>query len=1045
MAGKPKRKKPLKGGIGNEILSPEEASARMTGRLEYSKMPLQDKLRKRMQVGDEDSRRQIAEATLAAAYQHRSQPDPATNIYGRQFTSLTNSEQEALLSVLPEAEAQVVRDTFGDNVIVDEPPPPTQAKVPDTVQERARAAARRAMEEMGAKTIPVVDLDKYSAPETSGKTVLPVKEGDKVRTVDDTQGWTKAQVRRGYRRVLYGPKQPGSAPVSTIEVIADRKAEFTTKQPPRRGEVRRKENPNYGKTRDSVVVSRQSEGQVIDRVTPSEFDELSPEAKKAAAQGGQIMEYIRQMEEQYDPDFLQTAEGKRLVSKITELANAHPEAVSFMEDPSLGTLPDPGQPPDTLAPEQKLPIKSTLSYRIGDPAMRERWETRGDRRMRDGIPPDAPNRQMWRQVNEIEVDPRTGEPTGFRAALPPPDEIKDSLYRPIRRNLDYEAKKELPDNSPEGRAAAEEAAKRRATELAELPDDADLPDAEVIDDIFVGDADAEPVMDISGLADNEAGPQAFYVDKGTATGSPSRVKSDRDFALREGRSKYEKLQEKLWRLATEFSDSSQAPVDTEGRSVGADLVDGGLDKNQIRKRASGASTKKPSQKVLQLDGLVPQWRAAMYFQEGDQIVVRRPRADEIANELAFQADLGPDVAAGLIPHVQASMDALESVTPDANKYGRAKSMIGMVIDPNERAMADMQKKAMSFRMPGDTRPIVSQQSLAAAQQAGMQPVSVQPSAPGAAMERLLSLASDADTAAPETAAPQAPTENPFAAFLRNAGGGGSTTKTIAGMLSLLGAGAASQAQAGELPGVEYLAMGGKPRPRKSVAQVVGAGQQQTTPTTFTPVTPAPTTTQAATATAPATVANPPQTTATSPAAPAVNAQWSPSGLTQQQIDDLRTALGINQPAATTPPTAPAPTAKPKPGYFDADPVYATLKAVTKGTGKAIGKGLYNAGRYLPSATAAGAAIAGAPYYIPPIIRGARFLYEGAGMGSGEQQQQPKMMTDIDMPGAVPSMPAAPQQQDSDPWDSIYGPQMQPEMDDSTSTVSRLRNMLAKGN
>jgi hypothetical protein len=991
MARKGKAKKPsskkLKGGVGSEA-APSTGILGEVGRYELAKTSMLDRTRKAMQVKDEERRAQVAGSLLSAARQHAITPDEGSRLYGRAFAGLTNSEQDVLLSALSPEEASIVRTSFSLENVVEAEPAPARTRpsenTPDTPEERARAQARRALDAIygNLESIPVVDLNKRvpSAPSSAKK--LPVGKGDTVETVDSpSPDWTKAQIQRGYRKILYAPDKQGRAPRTVVEVLADRQAEFFTGDEPKN---KRKENPNYGKTRQFVREKPPAPEPQSRSLGSVRFIALSDDAQKAAVEGGNIMQVLRDID-----DALDAAEGtadydsmllaveqfeasdryKRLQSRLSQLARDYPESVDFMDNPGLESRSMPTDVAPEASGRDVLPASMTLGYRVKDREAKPGWETRGDRRTRDGIPADAPNRQMWMDVNEIEA-------AGATARLPYPDEISGS-----RRPKDVDSKNVamLPRQPFLGEGAAlletpEQTAKRVARE-AEL--DAEY-QAEAARLQAAGQGDSGPAQTawVSEEFDSPEEPQygSFYLDRGTATGSPGRVKADRDFALREGRSFQEKMAEKLWRAANE--------------------MEGQPDDGPSTKGSPGYT--RPEKKPLNLDGLVPAWRALMYFQEGDKVVIRRPNAYEVAGFLIDRASI-PDqsLALKLEPYVRRSMDALEGEQP---KSQRATELAGRILEPSDRAMKDMTEGAMSLRMPGDTRPVLAQeaQALLDANPTGMM-TPVQMTGTGDDLAALRQMADESDAAQADTGAPLPVDDNAVNAFNNfiNASKGGKGTNTIMGLMALLGGtGAASQAQSAPPREVEYLAMGNRGRPKRTVATTVnpqplpprgGASTQGTAP-------------QGAATQAPAAQAAPAPTPAPAPA-----------------------------PAAPPPPGGP-PGGPPKTRtwdeYFQYDPIY-------KG-GKAVGSLLSLAGRIAPSVGTAAAGAAALPYVATPVIKK---YQEMSDAWNRVPEPQPPSPTDLEaeldaLDRELEGLsPAAPQ------------PQPQQEPFRSTSRITALRNLL----
>jgi hypothetical protein len=842
---RPKGKTPLKGGIGDVALTPEQAIATRADWLEVNRPTTYDQLRKRMLVKETESRTQIAEAALAAARQHRLAPDEGTRLYGRAFQSLPESSRAQLLDVLgSDAERQLVRESFADYIDAAPQSDATPANT-DTSAGRADTAAREALaavsgdipgtlqaldRRLGVERVPVVDLDPTLAPESSGKTYVPLSPGETTTTSEGTN-WNKKQRDRGWRRVVYAPTEAGGAPQQVLELLASRADEFTTEAPaapPGRA------NPNYGKTRMDVRV-REPEGsvQTVERLTPAAFEELSEDARRAAAQGREIWEAIQRFE-QYNPDFLDTAEGQRLGMRLGDLMDAHPEASPFIDNPTLGTRPNPVDVATPPSGKRALPKSMQLGYIAGGLDLGKKAEGRVDRRRggRMDVPADAPNRMGWMEVLDQEEK-------GREVRLPRSDEV-GSNKDPERANLEYKGETEPRRALLEGPESTPD------LDLADNPleaSDAELAAAlgeSEYGPVFSESDTAQPVSSaIEGMNPREVAMMGFDPDptgveltRGTATGSPSRVKADRDFALREDRSFLERIQEKLFRTAMEMQDAGMVDSGAVREATGTlDTPEGvttqflgeliGADAGPRKQARVSGPAPRMSGEMLKLDGLMPAWRAKMAFADGDEVTVRRPTPYEVAGYLLSRFDIGePSLAAQLEPAVRRSMEYYEGIAPNPNS--KAARLAGATLAPSASYARDLEKVVMSRRQPGDTRPVFSAEAQAALKNPGpsqqqFTPVTQAPAEP---------------TAATPSAVSQQPSGGGlFAGMLDAAKSKGA--KNITGLLALAGAGAgASQGQAGELPPVEYLAMA--PRGSKSAAAAASrarkaAGSKGTTP------------------------------------------------------------------------------------------------------------------------------------------------------------------------------------------------------------------------
>jgi hypothetical protein len=1008
---RPKGKTPLKGGTGDVALTPEQAIATRADWLEVNRPTTYDQLRKRMLVKDTDSRMQIAEAALAAARQHRLAPDEGTRLYGRAFQSLPESSRAQLLDVLgSDAERQLVRESFADYIDAAPQSDATPANT-DTAAGRAEVAAREALaavsgdipgtlqaldRRLGVERVPVVDLDPTLAPESSGKTYVPLSPGETTTTSEGTN-WNKKQRDRGWRRVVYAPTEAGGAPRQVLELLASRADEFTTEAPttqPGRA------NPNYGKTRMDVRV-REPEGsvQTIDRLTPAAFEELSEDARRAAAQGREIWEAIKRFEG-YNPDFLDTAEGQRLGMRLGDIMDAHPEASYFIDspdadalmaaprdapetipNPTLGTRPNPPDIAAAPSGKQALPKSMRLGYVAGGLDLGKKAEGRVDRRRggRMDVPADAPNRMGWMEVLEQEEK-------GREVRLPRSDEV-GSNKDPERANLEYKgpteprrALLEGPESSPD-LDVADNPLEASDAELA-----AALGESEY-GSVFSESDTAQPASSaIEGMNPREVAMLGFDPDptgveltRGTATGSPSRVKADRDFALREDRSFLERIQEKLFRTAMEMQDAGMVDSGAVREATGMlDTPEGvttqflgeliGADAGPRRQARVSGPAPRMSGQMLKLDGLMPAWRANMAFADGDEVIVRRPTPYEVAGYLLSRFDIGePSLAAQLEPAVRQSMEYYEGIAPKPNS--KAARLAGATLAPSASYARDLEKVVMSRRQPGDTRPVFSAQAQAALENPGpsqqqFTPVTQTPAEP---------------TAATPSAVSQQPSGGGlFAGMLDAAKNKGA--KNITGLLALAGAGAgATEGQAGELPPVEYLAMGGRTRtPSGAVSRARGAAGKggATPPASGATAVPGPqslppVTTPGAQAAAPQPLPTPP-----GGPAPPLDVDSLFQGVAPSQPAPAPQQATVAPASATAPPAVAATPAAPAAGrttlqaidqYFAPDPIYNLGKA-------AVG----TVGRVLPT-TIAGAAAA------PQV---AKLLRWYAGQFSDDPQSQP---------------------------------------------------------
>jgi hypothetical protein len=934
----------LRGGVGNEPAGLSEFD-KVAQRYEVNLPASTELLRKKMLLKGDDSvlKGQVAEALTAAAYQHAKVPDEGTRIYGRAYQTLTNAQKESLLSLLEPQQQQVVREAFRDFVPAETPQPSR------------------------LETTQTVDLDPYLPPDYPDKTLLPVQRGDEVVTVSDGSAteWAKGQRERGYRVTQYAPNpQTKRGARRVIEVLESRAGEFTTEAP----QALSQPNPQYGQTRD-VVRARGFEPlpPLAERIVPSSFDELSPQAQSAVLAGNEIQDLIEKIEVE-NPDFLETREGQRLRSRLDQISREHPEAIQFIDNPELSgrAMPrDPQAPPEG---RQALPRQMRLGYVIGDEANRSRnqWEVRGERRSRFGIPADAPNRAGWLEI--------ATEPPEYRIVENADGSTTREMVKPRRlRSSNEVAAASLPfptevsRGSPRQKAQADNPTDQLRTEPRRsiedaadepLPDDAVASDQELAaalgesdyGPVFNPDETAKPVEDISRQRSREPRQYGAMLTKGTAEGSPQKVKSDRDFALREGKSMKDKLAEQLFRASMEWAGDPDLVTTARGigdagpearafgsADEGSDFGEAVIEEatgggGEIRRKASATAPRTRGEfRPLPLDDIVPIWRGLIEDVQDGQIVYRRPTSYEIAGFLVDRADIpDPAMAGRLDGLVKASMEHWEQSSP----AGKAKRTASRPYPSSKKRARDLDEIIASQRQQGDTRPRYSPEA-----------------------ERLLSEASsgslegftqDAGDAASgfvpdaETAGGAPAGDANLADAFRNLKGGksvGSPTNigALLAMLTGFGAGASQQAEGGELPPLESLAMAKR---RRSVAQTIqGSGTKP-----------------AAGGGSPPPPKNPPQPAA---AGGAPNRRRKPA------------ASG----SASPPPTVTT-NATTGPSWTMGDDFL--VQGAKKMTGNIpILKAMYRNAPTL-SATLGGAygLVAGAPYYGPPVQRGFEYLTTG---------------------------------------------------------------------
>jgi len=154
----PRRKKlpaptGLRGGVGEDISTPGGVFSQTLDRLEVNRPTTSEFVRRQMLGKNAASRQSVAEALLAAAYQHRNTPDAGSALYGRAFLSLPNADRQSLLALLDPADAPIVQEAFGDFVdAVSEPAGPTGRL--EAAQARAQDAAPTALTTQQAPICP---------------------------------------------------------------------------------------------------------------------------------------------------------------------------------------------------------------------------------------------------------------------------------------------------------------------------------------------------------------------------------------------------------------------------------------------------------------------------------------------------------------------------------------------------------------------------------------------------------------------------------------------------------------------------------------------------------------------------------------------------------------------------------------------------------------------------------------------------------------------------------------------------------------------------
>lgn len=933
---------PLRGGVGNapagenpfaNIMAAEDAALDPEmARLAVTRPTVLQGTTKRMSVKRGDSLQQIADSTVAAAYNHRASPDSGTDLYARAFQALDDAARSRLLGAMDAADADlVVRVLGGEKVVA---AAPQGGAAPQTRQAsaegRAKARARQALEQAGLQDAPQL--------------------------------------------------------------------------------------------------------QSADRLTPTSFEQLSPDAQRAVARGNELQDAVEEFE-RWNPDFLDTPKGQRLADEMFALLETHPEAEAFIADPGLMARQMPPLQ-DAVLPEAgraALPDDMRLTSRIGGEARAEmKLATQPERRLGryKDIPADAPNRMAWVLIKDAEEATKEGvtldtyrrmkgtkrltdEDRAAQAAgrtprkkfaervevyLPPTEEIAQRANRarggaqadidagssggPRQRRVEPQQPELSAERIAELDAAAEQARQRIATAENAGP--------------------AKPVEDLT--TDPDFYKTQRQVDArplpGSATGSPSQVRFDRDFALREGKSDIDKWREKIFRLANETVDPEKVGVGSRGLMIGdrsgagSSVVGGDLGDDlrasavseqlggdeAIRTRAGKGKGPRDSRRsaTLPLDFLVPQWRGYIQARDGGVIVARRPNAYEVAGFILDQLDL-PDagMASRLEAHVQQAMDALEAQAPTR---ARARQAAGTVFQPNNAYRRIMESEAYEARSPGDNRPLYDEQSALAAEEAAAKarmtlseeakflpaPDAEAPVTPDNQQFMLQEDASSGGDVA-DGGAGNPPTmgeaESAFSRMRKGGKSGGSPTN-IAGLLALTTAGlAGGSAMAGEgggeLPPVEYLAMARSPR--RVASKGARAAQQAA---------------QGGTAGAAAGAGK-----AGSPPPNLPPRNRNPRPAPAQQPAPAPAPAPAPQTTGQTPPSGPAPaTDTPRPPMFPDSP-----------TARAVGPIMGFAGRHIPDIGALIAAGTAAPYLIGLARRGINYMT--APLGREDPASDPKAELD----------------------------------------------------
>lgn len=1017
------------GGLVNQARQRQSAAAQAAGeaakRYDVNLPSSVTTLRKQMKVKSDDRRRQLAGALLSAAYQHNRLPDEGSRLYGRAFQELTAAEQQGLLSVLTPEESSFVTQTFTDFVEQGTPDSTSEAT---TTGDRAKDAARKAFEEVtrGLKATEVVDVDEFTTPDAPDKPPLPKQPRDEVKYLDAPgPEWSKNQIKRGWRRVLIG-SDGKSAPRSVMEVLLDRAGDFSDAPPAPAALV---PNPNLGQTKTIYEVPRATRENTMEvsRLTPSAFEELSPESQAAATTGRELLDIFNQYADS-SPGFEDTPEGRRILARIDKLVDEFPDAVEFMDNPGLETQTLPKNPDPVPEGRNALPQEMRIGWFIGEPASSapHKWEDRPDRRSKYGIPADAPNRRGWlevltttKKVNELvkEKQPDGSIKTVTKTVTKRVPRRQPELGPGVLGEVDtLPYSPEISRGGPE-RAARKDtelrgAGERRLPYLDEMPDNA--PEA-ADGDVFASDAEIEAALaeaysndpNAAPVEDNTMTAEAWEQPKegntrvllaGTAQGSPAQVKRDRDFALREGKSASEKLAEKLWRMASEWGGDVDAVSDSRtvgmidrsgidfdadgGEGFGQSAIAEATGMEPIRKRSTGGGGRRPLE-VLPLDNLAPIWRAYVEdVNEYGKVTFRRPTAYEVAGFLVDRANV-PDsgLAARLEPVVSASMAALEG-TPASGKsariagkpypasQARGKALWGAnkppYTQPAQKLIADWEAKQANPEMGGFVRGDEAPQEFIAGASGGEAP------------------------AAGTTQEP--PADNPFRNFRAKAQKAASDPTNIATLLAVLAGVSGGEAQAqDELP-VEYVAMARRKQmtaaQRKARnAQNAGGSQQQG------------------------------------------GQQGGQQQGGQQQAGQQANQQGSQQGTQQVQQQAPQAPPSPKPGSLKASNTVRGLKAVSSLLGS-------NAGRLLDAsvlATAVGGGIASAPYIGPPIERGWNYL-TGGGTGSDEQDTPAANMTEDAINALYEGLEFAPE-----PGEGQASPQG---LNDQTTSIPGLLRMLS---
>lgn len=1167
--------KPLRGGVGDQpagvspfadIPAAEDSliSEEMVRRAIDRPTTLEG-IRKRMAVKKADSLQQIADATLTAAIQNRAASDAGSRLYGRAFQSLTNDAKQRLLDAISPDDVgvpleelaetsprRIVLEQFGGDFIeadaVEIVQPATTSNRQMSVRERAKEAARKALADANLEPIEVVNLDRTLPTESPSQTYVSGMSDNNVIVVDKPDGWTDAEIARGYRvgtfapevaparatgggsqgpnfaasridleetrikglqrstdtqyylaiedakanrdlaeakrlsvekkaaedrfkEILSDPEQvralarasaeeeltaslarlqeavsqesdpakkadlqrryvaaeqrvaadlasfnrPASTPTTSdtaapsptaqrtvVLVLADRAGEFTGTRP--RASEFAVENPDFGQT---SIHYRPKPGtrpdmQVVDRLTPSAFEELSPEAQRAAARGAELQDAVEEFE-RWNPDFLETKEGQRISVEMGQLLTAFPEIDAYIDNPMLMSrqMPPLGNAVTAESGRAALPPNMRLTEAMGS-AERQKYKIATQTERRTGgyadIPADAPNRMAWIMLKDAEEATKRnmtldsylrskksknieggGQPKKRQFAdrvevyLPETAEIAMRHRRKggVQADTDYEG-----GDAPRTTAAPAEIDSARMAEL-----DAQYANAAARVEAAKNTGPSAPVEDLTQDPD-------YYkflredVDRvplrGSATGSPKQVKYDRDFALREGKSVIEKLREKVFRLANEAVDADRVGVSERGlgigetggagsSAVGENLGDDmrsaamqealGMDDPVRTRSGKGRGGRDNRGKtILPLDSLIPPWRGYMQFEEGGQIVTRRPNAMEVAGFILDQLDL-PDagMASRLESHVQFAMDALEAEKP---RTARAKRAAGTVFQRPKTAAAAMEEAVASRRGIGDQRPLYNEESALAANEAAararaefgeafqndesafvrqdeVKTIEGQQVAPAGQSEWTVDPTSVPEIPADAGTAPAATTADAVAAFskMRKGASGGGSSTNIGNLIALAAAGLGAQsAMAGEpegsLPPVEYLAMARAPgaaqrtanaakkAAEKAAAEAAAkAGQAAPAPAPSPAPAPAP---QAGGAATPPNL--PSRRGKQSKPKPQVPAPGTAAGAAPAPAPAPAAAGGAAQPPAgppgSTAAAAPSPTDPPKPPFFN---------------------------------------------------------------------------------------------------------------------------------